>query len=53
MISIEDWSPVRASIAAYWETVVKLEVVWLITLAIAPIISESPTAKPTRQPVIA
>ena len=39
--------------AAYWETVVKLEVVWLMTLAMAPIISGSPTAKPTRQPVMA
>ena len=53
MVSIDDWSPVRASMAAYWETAVRLEVVWLIILAIPAIISGSATAKPTRQPVMA
>ena len=53
MVSIEVWSPVRASMAAYWETAVRLEVVWLIILAMPAMISGSPTAKPTRQPVMA
>ena len=41
---MNDWSPFRASTAAYWLTEQGLDVVWLITLRIRLISSTGPAA---------